>query len=247
MALGRVEVVVGERAHRGRAAPAAGWPGRTGRRTARRRRRRVTVSPSGTTVGPSTPESDGGAADADRRRHAARGQEPGPVGDRPQQVGQLGPVGRGHVERRPPPSAGCGGAGCRPGAGRGTGPAGSRPSRPGARRCRGRRPTGAEPSPAAPPRRPPRRHARPPSAPRRKRAAAGRRPAAGCWPGPRRASGGGRQPVRLAHQVLLGSVMTAIGARSCSTWPAAASICCLGGVRQLAHRRPAAVGVMLRV
>ena len=72
---------------------------RTGRRTASSRRRSVTVRPSGTTVGPEHARVRRRPADADRRRRAAGGQEPGPVGHRLEQVGQLGPVVSGHGER----------------------------------------------------------------------------------------------------------------------------------------------------
>ncbi len=182
------------------------------------------------------PRSRRRAADALGRRGAARGQEPGPVGDGAQQVGQLAAAVRGDVERHDQRSAAAACARCRPGGCRGTGP------RAGGRTSRAR----SAPVPAGRTARTG-RHSRPPPrlAPRRRRQSS-RRPArcAGtsgvaarrlvCPARPVRAA---RQacparPVRAigavlarVHHDLRGSVMTAIGASSSSAWLAAASIC----------------------
>ena len=97
-ALGRVEVVVGEGRHRDQAGRLAGGepvalveqggpdPERDGEAIRDHR-------------GPEQPGIRRRAADADRRRGPARSEEPGPVGDGAQQVGQLSPAIGGHGER----------------------------------------------------------------------------------------------------------------------------------------------------
>ena len=97
-ALGRVQVVVGERGHRGQ-------PGRLarGQPVAVVEQRGADADRDGQAVRdhgrPEHPGVRRRRADALRRRGAARGQEPGPVGDGAQQVGQLAAAVRGDVER----------------------------------------------------------------------------------------------------------------------------------------------------
>ena len=162
------------------------------------------------------------AADAGRRRRAARGQEPGPVGHRLEKVGQLGPAVGGGSRTTPPRWPACG-AGRMPGLVRAVErhrrqppshdrrrwrrPSGSGPEcRVGStRRPRPPRPPATTPpaTPPAMPRRNERRRAAPRQVPEPARRA--ERPGSVCG------RGGRLGRLRMPLAVFLGSVIDAIG------------------------------------
>ena len=127
-ALRRVKVVVGERAHRRelggqlRGQPVALVEERGSDADRHGQAVRHHGRPEHAGVGRRRP-------DADRRRGAARGQEPGPCGDRLEKLDEFR-RGRPRSRRtRSPRSGAAARAGCRPGTGRGTAPAAARPPR----------------------------------------------------------------------------------------------------------------------